>query len=155
MVKAGKEAQSVSWTIHDAVKRGAAIVLSHCCEVARDNGVKLTAITLAPIRESSKATKPDKLEELKRTNDIRTGHDASYLKYFYIEPDFRLGPDPAGYIADFSKCFTFHKTAYDQLLTSKRLQMDDATRLMFSLKLAVFFHRTIAEPAPDVAAPAV
>mgnify|MGYP001138909842 CR=1 FL=1 len=141
----GTEPQA--WTIPKPPIRGDAMVLSHSCEVATENGVKVTSIILAPLRDVSGATKPDKLAELIESNLIASsGAKASYLKYFYVEPHTLLSY-PKGAVVDFSKLFSVRKTSYEYLLERKRIELAEATRQEMSLKLALYFHRESAKNA--------
>lgn len=140
-------AEPQAWTIPKSPIRGDAMVLSHSCEIATENGVKVTSIILAPLRDVSTATKPDRLAELIESNLIATsGAKASYLKYFYVEPNPSLSY-PKGAVVDFSKLFSVRKTSYAYLLERKRLELSDEVRMEMSLKLALYFHRDSSENA--------
>lgn len=129
------------WTVAAKPAVGDAIVLSHSCEVARENAVKVTSIILAPLRDVNSATQADRLQELIDSNLIDvTNPQMTYLKYFYIEPAAQLSY-ARGCVADYSKCFSVRKNSYDYLLGKKRLQLLDGTRSSLSLKLALYFHR--------------
>jgi hypothetical protein len=135
------------WSVAARPTVGHVIVLSHSCEVARENAVKLTSVILAPLRDLSTATKPDRVQELIDSNFIdQTQPAASYLKYFYIEPN-ELLPFGRGAVADFSKLFSVRKNAYDYLLGKKVLQLTKAAQGSMALKLALYFHRTEEETA--------
>jgi hypothetical protein len=123
-------------------------VLSHSCEVDRANGVKVTSIIVAPLRDLHTATVPAKIEELKASNVISEGTEASYLKYFYLLPNGKL-QHKTGAVVDFSKCFSIRKNAYDYLVSRKVLQLADDARDAFALKLALYFHRS-QQPAQPV-----
>ena len=139
---ATSQGKIVGWSVPKEPTIGNAMVISHSCEVARENSVKVTSIILAPLRDVSKATSPAKVKELIESNLIdQTGAEASYLKYFYIEPSPLL-PYERGAIADFSKVFSVHKSAYEYLLAAKKLQLDETTRDSMALKLALYFHRS-------------
>ncbi len=134
-------AEPQAWTIPKGPIRGDAMVLSHSCEIATDNSVKVTSIILAPLRDVSTATKPDRLAELIESNLIAsTAAKASYLKYFFVEANPALSY-PKGAVVDFSKLFSVRKTSYDYLLERKCLELSDDVRLEMSLKLALYFHR--------------
>ena len=123
------------------------MVVSHSCEVAKENGVKLTSILLAPVRDVSGATPASKLQELIDSNLIdRSNPDASYLKYFDLEPDDKLA-HPQGSVVDFSKAFSVRKNSYEFLLDKKVLQLDGESRTSMALKLALYFHRAEELPA--------
>ncbi len=133
---------AASWTVPLPPKRGDAIVLSHSCEIAPENGVKLTSIILAPIRDINTATRPEKIEELIKSNLIDQAKvDASYLKYFYLPPNPLL-EHAVGAIADFSKCFSLRKQCYQSLLDNKVIQLTPQAQCEMSLKLALYFHRS-------------
>jgi len=130
-----------SWTVNKPPTVGPAMVLSHSCEVALENSVKVTSIVLAPIRNISSATRPEKINELIASNLIDIDKPAaSFLKYFYLEPDKRL-PFPDGGVVDFSKCFSLRKQSYNYVLERKILQLCEPTQASMSLKLALYFHR--------------
>jgi hypothetical protein len=130
------------WTVPKPPLLGDAVVLSHSCEVARENGVKLTSIILAPLRDVSSATRPDKLDELIASNLIDSSNPtASYLKYFYLEAHHAL-KYTKGSVIDFSKLFSVRKNSYDYLLSRKVLQLTESTRDSMALKLALYFHRS-------------
>lgn len=132
----------VAWAVSKPPAVGDAMVLSHSCEVAQENGVKLTSIILAPLRDVSSATPKDKMKELIDSNLIdQSGAAASYLKYFYLEPSHLLSYQH-GAVADFSKCFSIRKNSYDFLLAAKVLQLQEPTRNSMALKLALYFHRS-------------
>jgi hypothetical protein len=144
--------ESTSWTVAKPPEFGVAMVLSHSCEVAKENGVKLTSIILAPMRDISGATPAGKLQELIASNLIDQLDDAgaSYLKYFYLEAHEKLPQHAMGSVVDFSKCFSVRKNSYDFLLSKKVLQLNAAMRFSMSLKLALYFKRseTPSENAP-------
>lgn len=130
----------VGWCVSAEPQYGDAIVLSHSCEVAEENGVKLTSVILAPLRDINKATDSAKIEELKKSNVIVEGTDTSFLKYFYIEPHAAL-TIKEGVVADFSKCFSVRKNSYQLLLSRKVAQLKPEVVSAFSMKLALYFHR--------------
>jgi len=135
------EAKPLSWSVPKEPIRGDALVLSHSCEIAVENGVKLTSVILAPLRDVSKATAPAKVQELVESNLIdQSGAHSSFLKYFYLDPHAQL-VYAKGAVADFSKLFSVRKTSYDYLLSRKVLQLTDEVRFSMSLKLALYFHR--------------
>ena len=128
------------WTIPNAPIYADVIVLSHSCEIASENDIKLTSIILAPIRDIHTATAPEKIDDLKRSNFITSSTEASYLKYFYIEPHDKL-QFKDGAIVDFSKPFSVRKNCYDFLLRKKILQLAPEIAEKMVLKLALYFHR--------------
>jgi hypothetical protein len=124
------------------------MVLSHSCEIARDNAIKVTSIILAPVRDVSGATPREKLRELIESNFIdRAQPESRYLKYYYLEPHHKL-PFQDGAIVDFSKCFSVRKNSYDFLLARKAVQLLDEARDSMALKLSLYFHR---QQAPNAA----
>ena len=127
------------WTVSKKLVNGPAVVLSHSCEVAKENGVKLTSIILAPLRDVNTATDRRKVEELIRSNKLQEG-EFSYLKYFYL-PASPLLDFSGGGVVDFSKLFSVRKTSYDFLLQRKILQLDEESRQDMAIKLAVYFYR--------------
>lgn len=79
--------ENIAWQSNTKPTIGYAIVLSHSCEIARENGVKLTSIVLAPLRDIETASRPEKIAELIASNKISEGTEFSYLKYYYLEPN--------------------------------------------------------------------
>jgi hypothetical protein len=135
--------ENVAWQSNTKPTIGYAIVLSHSCEIARENGVKLTSIVLAPLRDIETASRPEKISELIASNDIREDSETSYLKYFYLEPN-ELIPFSKGAIVDFSKTFSVKKDSYDYILSKKLLQINDYTQSSLARKYALFYYRTTA-----------
>lgn|GEM_PF-1903788 len=131
----------LNWGINSAPLMGTAIVLSHSCEISKENGVKLTSIVLAPLRNIQNATKVDKVRELIDSNYITESSPFSYLKYFYIEPNEKIVEFPEGCVVDFSKCYSIHKDSLESLISKKVLQLKPEIQDAFSLKLALFFYR--------------
>ena len=125
------------------------MVLTHCCELDRENENKVTSIILAPLRDVHDATRKEKVEELIQSNDLtQPGVTASYLKYFYVQGHDNLEAK-SGAVVDFSKCFSVRNKGYDYLLDRKLLQLTDNARGSMSLKLALYFHRRgTSLPAP-------
>lgn len=141
--------ESQGWTVSKPPITGPAMVLSHSCEISRANGIKVTSVILAPLRDLNKATAPDQIQLLRNSNRIdRADPDASFLKYFCLEPHPAL-PFPEGSVVDFSKCFSVRKQSYDFLLQRKVAQLTDDLRGSMALKLALYFHR---EQEPGTAA---
>ncbi len=133
--------QYESWSVPSAPKHGDAMVLSHSCEIAPENKIKLTSIILAPIRNVNTATEPKKIHELIDSNEIdRTNPQGSFLKYFYIYPKESL-KFKDGAIVDFSKCFSLRRQSYEILLPKKIVQLTNEARSSMALKLALYFHR--------------
>jgi hypothetical protein len=131
------------WSVSNELERGPVAIISHCCELDRTNGVKLTSIILAPIRDVAKATSPNKIQELIDSNIIsRSGMTYSYLKYFYVPPTPKLPFDRGGVI-DISKIFSVRKTSYDVVLDRKILQMTELGRDAFALKVGLYFYRQL------------
>ena len=128
------------WEIKRPPELGHSLVLSHSCEIEESNGVKLTSIILAPIRDIHTATKAEKIEDLIASNLITDETTVSYLKYFYLESNPKL-PFDNGSIADFSKLFSVRKQCYDFLLANKILQLQEDRAKQMALKLALYFSR--------------
>ena len=129
-----------SWSFKIPPIIGPAMVISHSCELDHSNGIKITSIILCPLRDINKATSPDKIEELKSTNLISEDTETTYLKYFYIQPHSYL-PFPDGAIVDFSKCFSVHKSAYENLVSKKVLQLNSDVANNMALKFSLYFYR--------------
>lgn len=128
------------WFVNTRPIYGDAVVLSHSCEIAAENKIKTTGIILAPIRDVESATDAKKVEELIESNLVEEKTEASYLKYFYLEPHEKL-PHRRGSVVDFSKCFSVRKNYYGNLLDRKKLQMQPDIAQSLALKLALYFHR--------------
>jgi hypothetical protein len=131
-----------SWQVPKPPEFLDAMVLSHSCEIAIENKVKLTSIILAPVRDIHTATSSERIEELIASNLIDKDEPrASYLKYFYLEPNpgFQF---ERGAVVDFSKCFSVRKQAYDMLLEKKVAELQKEFRLSMALKLSLYFYRT-------------
>jgi hypothetical protein len=130
------------WSVSAPPILGSVMVLSHSCELDRRNTVKVTSIILAPLRDVHKATTPDKIELLVRSNLIdRDNPEASFFKYFYLEPAEAIAFD-GGALVDFSKPFSVRNQSYDYLLERKVLQLRDEVRDSMSLKLGLYYHRS-------------
>ncbi|NQT60787.1 MAG: hypothetical protein HQ557_17595 [Bacteroidetes bacterium] len=142
LITFSQEGRATQWSVNNPPTKGPAIVLSHSCEIAQENGMKLTSIILAPLRDINSATRPDKIQELKDSNYIDENNTSSFLKYFYLEATHEYGEMfPNGCVADFSKCFSLHKKAYRGLLNNKIIELTDDVRKYFSIKLALFYFR--------------
>jgi hypothetical protein len=134
--------KKLGWQVPTAPVFGDALVLSHSCEVELENKVKVTSVILAPIRDVNTATEKEKVAELIKTNLIVENETkASYLKYFFLEPNEKM-EHKNGAIVDFSKCFSVRRNAYDHLLQRKILQIKPEVVLSLSLKLGLYFHRS-------------
>jgi hypothetical protein len=139
---AGSPTEYSSWSIPAAPKFGDAMVLSHSCEIALENKVKLTSIILAPLREIHKATEPERVQELINSNLIdRDDPNPSFLKYFYVPPNPKLQYSD-GAVVDFSKLFSVRKQSYNTLLEKKIAQLSEDAIASMALKLALYFRRT-------------
>ena len=133
--------ENVGWQCNSKPVFGYAMVLSHSCEIAPENDVKLTSIILAPIRDVDRATEPSKIEDLKKSNILTDETKYSYLKYFFLEPTPEI-TYINGSIVDFSKIYSLKKESYKNLLSKKILQLCDSTVENIALKFAVYFYRT-------------
>ena len=131
----------VAWSVESALKRSIVMVLSHSCEIALENNIKVTSIILAPIRDVHRATSPDKLQEVIESNIIDPENPApSYLKYFYLEPHEKIEYADGG-IVDFAKLFSVHKSSYQRLVDSKILQLKPDFANQMAYKLGLYFFR--------------
>ncbi len=131
-----------SWIIPAIPKFGDAMVLSHSCEIALENKVKLTSIILAPLRDVNKATDPKRVQELIDSNLIdQSSPKASFLKYFYV-PDNPKLKYSTGAVVDFSKLFSVRNQSYDYLVEKKIAQLSGDAIASMALKLGLYFHRT-------------
>jgi len=86
------------------------MVLSHSCEVALANKLKLTSIILAPIRSIHKATRTDRIQELINSNLIdRNNPQASFkiisqtldINFFFPVTNFSVPAAQLGLETDF------------------------------------------------------
>lgn len=138
---AGKPRVLASWNVPNKPIFGNAMVVSHSCEIALENKVKVTSIILAPLRDIHKATAKDRIDELISSNFIdHENPSASFLKYFYIDPNPAL-EYTEGAIVDFSKIFSVRNKCYDSLLEKKVAQLNEDASSSMALKLALYFHR--------------
>jgi len=132
--------EKTGWQINLKPLFGYAMVLSHSCEIAPENGVKLTSIILAPIRNVDTATNPDKIDELKKSNILTPEIKSSFLKYFFLEPNSKI-EYKNGSIVDFSKIYSLKKESYKVLLPLKILQLQESVIECISLKYSAYFYR--------------
>lgn len=138
----GSNDEPIAWTVPKPPDYGFAMVLSHSCEIDPANDIKLTSVILAPIRDVHGATAPEKIEELIRSNLVESeDQNASFLKYFYLEPHEQL-PYEDGALVDFSKIFSVRKNYYDELVTRKKIQLRNEIANQMALKFALYFYRT-------------
>lgn len=135
------EGERLSWAVPVEPKFQEAIVLSHSCEIDLANEIKVTSIILSPLRDVNKATEPQYIEEVKRTNIITSDSTESFLKYFYLPPHPSI-PYSDGCIVDFSKCYSVRNKSYDLLLQNKKAQLEESYSDKLALKLALYFYRT-------------
>jgi hypothetical protein len=138
---AGNRNELASWNVPNKPIFGDAMIVSHSCEIARENMVKVTSIILAPLRDIHKATAKERIDELIKSNLIDQQNPlASFLKYFYIAPNSAL-EYPDGAIVDFSKIFSVRNKSYDSLLDKKIVQLTQQAASSMALMLALYFHR--------------
>lgn len=129
------------WMYKEKPENGYVMVLSHCCELDRRNGMKVTSIIVAPLRDINKASRPEKVQEIIDTNIIDKEHPSkSFLKYFFLNP-YPPIQYTEGCVVDFSKIFSFKNSSYDYLLENKILQLNNEYRDHMSFKLGLFFYR--------------
>jgi len=125
---------------HIHLERDYSIVISQCCdlELVQGGAMKGLAIVISPLMDISKNYMTDpKLGEEFRSNDLE--HSKSN---FYIPQTPPLKQD---YQVDFSRLISLHKTDHSFVRAGKVLQMDDATRVRFKIKLSQFFGRPTQE----------
>lgn len=135
----------VAWSMNTPLKKAAVMILSHSCEIALENEIKVTSIILAPIRDINQATSPDKIREVKKSNFVDPNNPReSYLKYFYLEPHEKIRFTDGG-VVDFSKLFSVHKSSYERLIEKKILQLRPEIALQMAFKLALYFFRRAQE----------
>jgi hypothetical protein len=118
-----------------------AIVLSHSCELDPSNGIKLTSIILAPLRDVDTATEKTKIKDLVDSNILVPGRKYSYLKYFFLEPHPNIS-FPGGCVVDFSKIYSLKKESYGSILENKIIQLEESTVENIILKYSAYFYRT-------------
>lgn len=136
-----------AWSVPTPPMFGDAVVLSHDCEIALENRIKVTSIILAPLRDVHKATDHARIQELIESNDVRSeAVGASFLKYFYVEPNGAL-QFSNGAVVDFSKCFSVRKNCFEVLLSQKVAQLTQDAAAAMALKLALYFSRNNASAA--------
>jgi hypothetical protein len=129
-----------SWAVGTTPESGFCMVLSHSCEIAAENEIKVTSLSLAPIRDLIGAARPEQLELLKQSNVLKEDTAASFLKYFYLEPSVPM-PFAKGSIVDFSKLFSLRRHAVQNLIPKKVLQLKPEFVAAMSRKLAIYFYR--------------
>jgi hypothetical protein len=122
---------------------GYAIVLSHSCELDPSNGIKLTSIILAPLRDVDTATDKSKIKELMDSNLLTSDKKYSYLKYFFLDPHPKV-KFSNGCVVDFSKIYSLKKESYNSILENKILQLEGSTVENIMLKYSAYFYRTTA-----------
>jgi hypothetical protein len=133
--------ERVSWMVPGKPVFGDAMVLSHSCEIAPENKVKLTSIILAPLRDLHSATDKARLEQLIHSNYIDPANPSpSFLKYFYVSGNPALVHEN-GAVVDFSKCFSVRNKDYEDLAKNKVAQLRVDISAKMALKLALYFHR--------------
>ena len=137
-----KPEERLSWTVPSPPKISDVMVLSHSCEIATENSVKVTSIILGPLRDINTATDPARVRELIESNEIDQANPAaSFLKYFYVSPNPNLEYKD-GAVVDFSKCFSVRKQSYNMLVAQKLTQLTPEVANSMALKLALYFHRS-------------
>jgi len=99
---------------------------------------------LMPIPENIQ-NDPEKLEILKSNSDPRIHRH--YQNYFYVSPQEQL--EGKAWVVDFSQITTFPKTAIQEALKRKLLQMDDAHRVIFKIRAGWFITRPSKEELAD------
>jgi len=130
-----------AWMYEGRLQRGYCAVLSHSCEIAPENGMKVTSCILAPLRRADKTTTPEQFEILKNSNVVTPGA-AYHLKYFYLPPHPSIPGFEAGSVIDFSKLFSLHKSMVEALASRRVAQMNSETALSMARKLAAYFYRS-------------
>ncbi len=128
------------WAVLNPPIYSDAVVISHSCEISKENGLKFTSIILAPLRDVKSASSKEKIEELKNSNIISEGIEFSFLKYFYLEPNPELEYSQ-GAIIDFSKCFSLRNQSFDYIVERKFLQLEGSIVSKMALKLSLYFYR--------------
>ena len=127
-----------AWAHAAPLKNMHCVVLSHSCEIAPENGEKVTSCILAPLRKADGATTPE-LTSVLQQNALGPG-TKTFFKYFYIPPIEKL-PNANGSVVDFSKLFSLRKTAIGVLTERKILEMTQDGRRLLGRKLGAYFFR--------------
>lgn len=137
-----KSGQHNSWMCTAAPKFSDAVVLSHSCEIAKENEMKVTSIILAPMRDVSSGNSQATIDEIISTNLIDVAEpQAAYLKYFWLPPHDKIDFE-RGALVDYSKCFSVRKQYLDDLIERKALELKDSVRNSFGLKVGLYFARS-------------
>lgn len=105
------------------------------------NGVKLTSIILAPLRDVDTATEKSKIDDLKNSNLLRPENTYSYLKYFFLDPHQKMSFSN-GCVIDFSKIYSLKKDSYREILCHKIIQLQESIVEEITLKCSAYFYRT-------------
>lgn len=135
------EGKRLGWTVLNEPQFGAAMVISHSCEIDPGNVGKIQTIILARLAKLSSTVPPDRVESLKQSNNLTTDSTSGFLRYFWLEPDSRMPEFPDGAVVDFSRCFSVRQQSYDLLLGKKRIQLEEETVNALSFKLSLYFYR--------------
>ncbi|MGA2853679.1 MAG: hypothetical protein ABSE90_06085 [Verrucomicrobiota bacterium] len=129
-----------SWAVGTKPESGFCMVLSHSCEIALENEIKVTSLILAPIRDVIGAAKPEQFDLLKQSNVLTKDTATSFLKYFYVEPAPPM-PFAKGGLVDYSKLFSLRRHAVKNLVPKKVLQLKPEFVAAMAKKLAIYFYR--------------
>lgn len=117
-------------------------VISNCCEIEPRNNKLLPAAfsvaRLIPIKKSI-LDDPEKLASLRSNKDPRDPAKPGFLDYFHVTQHELL--EGREWMVDFSQIASIPNSAYPDILTRKVLQMEDASRVKFKLKLAAYLAR--------------
>jgi len=111
------------------------IILSQCCDIERrNNNLNIPAFVMAPLEEIpfNIGNNPEKLQRL-RLNEL-----PDYANLFFIPTTPPLQND---FVINFNKVFSAPRSDFQLVLSKKILQMMDAERVTFKLKLSYHFSR--------------
>jgi len=129
------------WMVNAKCRHEFTMVLSHDCEIARENNAKLASIILAPIVDVSHQAGIGRVPDLIASNKVNPNEpERSFLKYFYIEPHPAMQFNEGGAV-DFSCCFSVHPKSYDFLLSRKKCQLLKSAAEDMAYKLGLYFYR--------------
>ncbi len=128
--------------VRSTLKSAPAMILSHCCEIDRENNGKVQGLTLAPILrpKDGGARTPEKFLAALAGNDLHSGAPTA-SKFFAVEGSELFG-FPEGGLVDFTRAFSVNVDWYEALLKKKVIQLNESTRRQLGLKVGHFFYRT-------------
>jgi hypothetical protein len=114
------------------------MVISACCEMARNNAGKSNTVILAPWRPISRGGRPEDQERLKRPVLDQIAQAANF-RFVWCEafPDVGLQEG----LFDLSALFSASRGSQDLLLAKRVKSATDGYRTYIKQKIAIFFTR--------------